>query len=180
MIKPPSLQGPYTLCWSRDPALDLPEIPHLTAAATPEDIAARDKIAADREHKVSVASDTGNWHAITKPGQTPTTFEFRQTNGDPALWLRHQSQRVDAHGNQLFSWEQLCALAFRLALRSIGNFDGKKLEREDVDGQQLVTVESLQSLYGVGGPSDPMLGISIIVELGAIVAHRSFKGVPPL
>lgn len=178
MIRPPSHQGPYTLCWSKDPALDLPTIPELPQDASAEDIAARDKIAAECEHKLGIARDTGSWPV--KPGLQPTVFEFRQTQGSPAAWLQHQSERVDVHGNRLFSWEQLCALAFRLALRSISNFDGRKLERTDIDDQSLVTAESLQSLYEVGGPSDPSLGRHIITELGAVVVQRSFKGVRPL
>ena len=70
-------------------------------------------------------------------------------------------------------------LAFRLALRSIDNFKITPMP-EIVDGQTLVTLESLAPLYDVGGDAQPQLGRDIVQELGALVYARASEGVSPL
>lgn len=177
-FKPLSVQRDYSLIYSGDPALDLPDVPTLPDDASPEDIAARDAIAKDRDHKLKVARDHGNWPL--KPGMTPTRFHLRNIYGDPVDWLHQQYERRNADGGPKYSHAQLCTFAFRMAIKAIENFDNSTIVMEEVDGQRMAKLESLETLYQVGGAADPGLGRAIVQEIGAVVIERSLVGVRPL
>ena len=172
---PPSLQKDYTLCSSLDPALDLPDLVELPDNASAEDVATAKAITADRAQKLKVAAATGNWSAITKPGERPTEFSFRQIFGSALTWLSGQVERNRLSGDESFE------LAFRLALKDISNFGKVDLQREKLDGHLLVTQKSLESIYAIGRDTAAAhLGRLIVLELGMLVFSRAIRGVDPL
>lgn len=159
LAAPPSLQREYTLCFSGDPALDLPEIPA-------EGTEGRDAVIEDRNHKLKVARETGNWPI--KPGQRATYFRFRQVGGSAVRWWFGESQR-----GQLSPLEDI-ELMFRLALVDVDNLDGVTVKHDDRGKFPLVTLKAMDEIYASGA------GAACIYELGTVVAERALGGVPPL
>lgn len=174
MLSLPSLQKEYTLCWSHDPALDLPEVPKLGDDATAAQLEDAKKAAELREHKLKVARDHGNWPAITKPGQRPTTFRFRQVYGHRLTWWQSEAERNQWTGIERCEW------MIRLALIGVDNLGTFKV-KTDPGGLELLSLSSLDELYSLGqNTSEPELGQHLIIELGSIAMKRAFEGVPPL
>lgn len=120
MIKPVSLQSTYTLVWSQDPALDLPEPP---PDANDEQKA---EVAKERERLLRVARQTGNWQPITKPGEQPTFFHFDCLSHNEFAWAQGEASR-----RQLGDLE-INNLLFLVAIRRIENFGDVKIERKQV------------------------------------------------
>ena len=178
MFKPLSLQGEYTLCSSLDPALDLPDAPEIDLeTATPEEIAAHDKISKEREGKLRVAQNTGNWPEITKHGQSPTMFRFRQIHGPLLTWLQGEITRNNLTDDEGFE------LAFRLALEGVDNFGKVKTDFVARGRHRLAGEKIMARLYDVGRDPEmnqPLLGRFIVLELGALVLTRAVQGVRPL
>lgn len=169
MLAPPSLQNEYTLCYSGDPALDLPAIPAIDrATATAEAIAEANKAIADREQKLKVARERGSWDAITKPGQKPTVFRFRQVGGTAVRWWFGESER------QRLSGLEDVELMFRLALVGIDGIAGVDLKSDRNGKFPLVSIATMDAIYArADGPA-------AVTELGTLVAERAIGGVPPL
>lgn len=159
LASPPSLQREYSLCFSGDPALDIPEVPA-------EGAADRDDVIKDREHKLKVARETGNWPI--KPGQTPTYFRFRQVGGSACRWWFGESQR------QSLSTIEDIELMFRLALVSIDGLPGVTMQHDKRGKFPLVSIGTMDEIYASGA------GPAAVYELGAIAAERALGGVPPL
>ena len=175
MFAVPSLQRPYTLCSSLDPALDLPEVPDLTGDAKPEDVATRDALLKERRHALKVAQDTGDWNAIVKSGEKPTMFHMRPIHGATLTWLLGEVNRKTLTDDEGYE------LAFRLAVKEIENFNGKKLEFVRDDGHVMADPKSLAPLYDIGRDAgQPQLGRVIVLEIGMLAYTRAVQGVSPL
>lgn len=155
MLAPPSLQNPYTLCFSGDSALDLP-------AAPADDAAATEALAL----KLKNARETGNWPI--KAGETPTKFHFKPVGGSAVRWWFGESQR------QSLSALEDIELMFRLALDSIDGLPGVAVQHDKRGKFPLVSVATMDQIYASGA------GPAAVYELGAYVAERSIGGVPPL
>lgn len=167
MITPPSLQNEYTLCFSGDPALDLPEVPEIdrdTAGA--ERVAEVDKLIAARDAKLKVARETGNWPI--RPGQRATLFRFKPVGGSAVRWWFGESQR------QRLSAVEDIELMFRLALSGIDNVEGVTVRHDKSGKFPLVAISTMDEIYASGA------GPTAVLELGTVVAERSIGGVPPL
>lgn len=169
MLKPLSMQREYSLVAAVDPALDLPVIPELPDDAPAEDVAARDKIIAERREKYQRACDTGSWPI--KPGEQPTVFDFRQFPGAALDWLLGEMVREKLIEKEVY------ALAFRIALSGIKNFGNWKPSTVTVDGHRMISDERMEEIYGIGGDEKPLLGSAIIEDLGRIVFDRATQGV---
>lgn len=164
---PPSLQREYTLCFSGDPALDLPELPEIDRdTASAAEIEAFDKIAADREVKLKAARDHGTWPV--RAGQRATLFRFRQVGGSAVRWWFGESQR------QRMSAVEDIELMFRLALVGIDNIEGVTVRHDKSGKFPLVSVATMDEIYASGA------GPAAVLELGTVVAERAIGGVPPL
>lgn len=172
----PSNQQDYVLCSEFDPALDLPEIPTLGEDPSNEDKAEYQRVVEERNRLINLAHATGNWRDITKPGEQPTMFKLRQVHGTALTWLQGEVNRQHLNADEAFE------LAFRLALRSIDNFGGLKLEFEQIAiGRKIVTRKSIEPIYNIGRNTNrPLLGRSIVLELGGAVWKRALEGVSPL
>jgi hypothetical protein len=125
MLAPPSLQNNYSLCFSGDPALELPEA---------EDA----KILALKN-----ARERGQWPV--KQGEKVTHFHFRQVGGSAVRWWYGESQR------QSLSPLEDIELMFRLALVSV---DGIEIKHDKRGKFPLVSIESMDLIYASGaGPA---------------------------
>lgn len=123
MIKPVSLQGNYTMVWSLDPSLDLPEYaddPQLDDAANK---LAREKVERERARLLRIARQTGNWTEITKPGEHPTYFTFGHLTHNEFSWIGGEIQRKGMGGHEAND------LFFLVAIRQIENFGDVKVGR---------------------------------------------------
>lgn len=159
MLAAPSLQHPYTLCFSGDAALDLPALPAETDPGYAAAVAARDLA-------LKNARETGNWPI--RPGETPTIFRFKPVGGSAVRWWSGQSQR-----ESLSALEDI-ELMFRLALDGIDGLPGVTVQHDKRGKFPLVTVATMDQIYASGA------GPAAVVELGAYIAERSIGGVPPL
>lgn len=118
MIKPPSLQSTYTLVWSGDPALDLPEAP---PDATDEQ---RAKIDSERTRLLRIARQTGNWPI--RAGEQPTAFTFRNLSHNEFAWVQGESNRRQLGASEINN------LFFLIAITGIANFGDIKVHRSRV------------------------------------------------
>lgn len=169
----PSLQKPYHLCSSLDPALDLPRIPALADDASPEDVKHRDALVAERDTKYQNACDSGNWSAYCKPGETPTLFKCRNIHGPTMIWLQGEIRR-----KQMIETE-LAEMAFRLGVFDC-DIKGITLDFEVVDGHRRITEDSMQEFYSIGrNEGDVALGPAVVFEIGSQIWARALQGVPP-
>ena len=159
MLAAPSLQNEYTLCFSGDPALDLPALPA-------EDDPGHAAAVAAREIKLKNARETGSWPI--KPGETPTIFRFKPVGGSAVRWWSGQSQR-----ESLSALEDI-ELMFRLALVGVDGLPGVTMQHDKRGKFPLVTIATMDQIYASGA------GPAAVVELGAYIAERSLGGVPPL
>lgn len=123
MIRPASLQSSYSLVWSRDPALDLPWYEDDASLTAEQNAEARAKVDETRERLLRNARQTGNWQAITKPGEQPTMFTFRQLGHNDLAWVQGEASR-----SQLGELE-VNDLFFLLAIESITNFGTAEVKR---------------------------------------------------
>jgi hypothetical protein len=156
VIKPPSLQRPFTLIFSGDPALELP---------TDEK---------ERAKALEVARDTGNWSALLKVGgEPPTLFEIIPMTATAKHWLGQLQLE------QGITQIQICALAFRLSIKKIESFGDFKLrfEERSLDSGDKITLATADVIDELGklGPA----GESIMIEIGTLALLRAAQGVPP-
>lgn len=156
MFRAPSLQHEYTLVFSGDPALSLPEDEK------------------ERENALRVARETGAWHSLCHASQLPTLFKLRPLPHSAYEWLIGESVRRN------LTMPELCTLAVRLALRGVDNFDG--LEFGTVrDGEHVLAKSSVtDTIADVGREiGDPNLGKKVIAELGSEIMRRAQEGISP-
>ena len=173
MFSPPSLQRDYTLCSEHDDALDLPVVPVLADEAPPEDVEHAKKLAEDRALKLKIARDKGEWSTLIKPGRTPARFHFRQLPRSSVHWWLGEIERHE------WTHVESLELLFRLACKGIDCTGIKAQFETDGGGRELLSVDTLDSLYRLNG--DDGTGPRIVVELGSIVADKvTTRGVRPL
>jgi hypothetical protein len=153
MLKPASTVHEYTLIFSGDPALSLPD----------------DE--AERERLLKHARRTGDWQPICT-GE-PTVFHLVPLKGSEFDWFAGEVNRRNLVG------PEMAALALRLAIKRIDNFGGHKVERAKVDGVALAKVETIDAIYSVD-PDDPSVGRAIVTELGNHVIERATTKLDPL
>lgn len=154
-FSPPSLQKPYSLISSLDPALNLP---------------ADEK---EKENAMRVAQETGNWQPLIKAGEQPTVFMMRPLGGTTRNWLIGQQTR-----HRLTDVE-LLELVFRLAIEKIENFGlHGSVKRQNLEGHGVATADVLDAIYGID-PANPSLGQQIVIELGGVVLNRLMEGISP-
>lgn len=174
MLKLASLQHEYSLVFSEDPALDLPEIPNLAEDAPAEDVKRRATLALEREHKLKVARETGRWSEIVRAGTEPTIFSVAPITGSALTWLQGESRRRKL-GN-----EEGTELAVRLALRKVVNLGALEVQHDFENGHRLVTRATMDALYAIGHDAgDPTLGRRLVLELGSLVLVRAMAGISP-
>lgn len=174
MLALPSLQKEYALCFSYDPAFDLPDVPDLTEDASSEEVALFEKANAAREELLRVPRATGDWSSVTKPNAQPTRFIFRQVHGNLLSWWRGEKAR-----RNLDAIEGL-ELMFRIACTRVENCGDFHIKHDD-GRPQLVSIPTLNALYAFGHDiGKAKLGRSLVLELGAVVLKRAIEGCPPL
>jgi hypothetical protein len=167
MLRAPSLQFDYTLVFSGDPALSLPD-----PATAPDD--QRDAVTKERLRLLTVARETGAWGDITISGEQPTIFRMRSIHGELA-WIQGESQR------RRLTTPEVAELAFRCALKAIGNLGSTKVEHTpNADGIVLVAKSTVDYIKAFGIEyGQPALGHSVILELGLIALERAAEGIAP-
>jgi len=149
MIKPPSIQNEYTLIYSGDPALNLPDEP------------------VEHAHALKVARETGAWPISL--GHAATEFHVRPLTGSHIEWLQGEYTR-----RELTDLE-LAALSLRLALTKVINFGDVVVRHETHnDGHRLATRDVVNALYAV-----PEHGTRIVMELGSHLFVRGSDSPSP-
>ena len=150
MIKPPSIQAEYTLIYSGDPALNLPE-----------DEAARD-------HALSQARSSGDWRALVREGESATLFHLGQITRVQRDWIIGEMQRRE------LSPPELDALIVRVALRRIDGLGPHKVTRtkSQAAGFHLADEDTLNLLDSVSA--------ALIPELSGAAWERATNPLRPL
>lgn len=154
MLRARPLTDSFSLPWRWDPALDSERF------ETPEEY----------QTAYATACETLDFSSITKPGDTPSLFVFRPLKGSQMRCLLEESSGQIG--------PSVCALAFRLTLVRVDNFempDGLKLDRATAaDHPELgpmikpAVVDYFDALAVAAGRD---FG-SIVTELGGRVMER--------
>ena len=165
MIKPPSLFKDYTLIFSGDPALDLPDFTPVEASDEDKQKAIDARILALKN-----ARDTGQWPL--KQGESPTLFHFASDPGLARDYFDAEVQRAHARKKPL-SVQEMAVIAFRIMLRKVENAGGLKVEFEDVDGYRIVSAAFVEKLYAI-----PEIGRMLVQELGSLAFERMIDPLP--
>ncbi len=162
MIKPPSIQGTYSLVWSGDPALNLPDV-------GPE----RDRVLTD-------ARDRGDWSGLIIAGQQPTVFHFRKLPKSVFDWVIGEHTSSSRFKRPL-SEDEGYTLLFRAALKSIDNWPGYEKIRPESFGEDcpVIAHESVTNALAAIDPNDPTVGASLIGELAILVLRKERSGIGP-
>ena len=150
MIKPPSIQSEYTLIYSGDPSLNLPEVE------------------AERDHALSQARQSGDWRALIREGEQPTLFQFGQITRTQRDWIIGEMQRRE------LSPPELDALIVRVALRRIDGLGSHKVvrARHQAAGFHLADEDTLNLLDSISA--------AIIPELSGAAWERATNPLRPL
>ena len=159
MIKAPSLQRPFTLIWTEDPALVGPE------SQEPEAI----KAYAD---KLRVCRETGDWSSAVKPGQVPTLFHCRRLSGK---FLRAIGADIN---RKALGQSEFLALVVRDGLVSVDNFGDYTFRREDHDRYGSLAPEELVDRLDAAA-LELYRPFSITNELVSLIFDISQEGVSP-
>lgn len=154
MIKAPSVQREYTLIWSGDPALSLPE-----------DAQERSRVLAD-------ARLTGNWAPLIADGQQPTLFHFKDLTRAEFGWWDGERSNSARLGRPLGVLEA-SDLVLRLALRSVDNFGSHKVTRKQFGPVWLCELDIINAISDQAGSAP-------LVEFAEIVLERAANPIRPL
>lgn len=158
MIKVPSLQSEYSLIFSADPALSLPDD------------------AEERDRVLRIARQTGNWTNLVTPGQVPTVFHFRNLEHTDIAWLDGEQQNSSEHNRPLGTIEYL-TLAVRLALRSVENFGTHKVDHKPLGSQRKVATPAIiNAIHAAAGK----LGAELLTEFAVHIINRGSGQLDPL
>lgn len=158
MIKAPSLVSEYTLIYSGDPALSLPDD------------------ADERARVLRVARETGKWDELLTGNEAPTLFHFRNLTRTEWAWLTGEMGHSTEHGRSLSAVEAN-DLAIRLALRNVENFGAHKVERKRYRGDiWLASTKIIDAIYAEAGK----YGEDILGEFGSHVIERARQQLGPL
>jgi len=154
MIKAPSITREFTLCWSGDPALALPED------------------AEERARVLKQARETGNWSPLIIEGQQPTLFHFKDLTRAEFGWWDGERSNSARLGRPLGALEA-SDLVLRLALRGVDNFGTHKVARKQHGAVWLCDVDIINAISDQAG-SGPL------VEFAEIVLERAANPIRPL
>lgn len=168
-----SNQNDYTLCSQYDPALDVPQIGDPPDESDEEATLAFRARIAERDEKMKPARERGGdqWVLLTKPGGSPTKFNFRQVPGPAVTWWHNEIQR------KALNHASAVELMFRLAIKSVENLGTYKAEVvPNEEGHQILTLDSLSTLYAVGDG----IGRRVVFELGSVVLGKTVQRITPL
>ncbi len=161
MIKPPSIQSDYSLVWSGDPALNLPDV------------------GPERDRVLQVARETGRWEDLILPGQQPTVFHFRKLPKSTFDWVIGEHQHSSVFKRPLSQMEGY-SLFFRAALKSIDNWGSHKVKPTSFgEGCPRIASEETTDAIGAVDPNDPMIGAAILGELAQLVWIKETTGISP-
>lgn len=142
----------YTLVFSGDPALTLPEDP------------------AERERVLAHARETGDWSALVREGETPTGFVVSPMTGTQFdYWMGECARRklVVPEAN---------VLALRLVLRKVENFGAHKVShKRHEDGQTLAALDIIDAIYAETGGA----GREVIDELANAIVEKAQNPLRP-
>ena len=157
MIKPFSTQHEYTLVFSGDPSLSLPE---------------------DAEEKALAlknARDTGDWSKIMSPsGDPPTRFHCAPISRSQRDWIIGEVSHSAVLDRPLSAVE-MDALVIRVALRRVDGFGSHKVERVQYrpHGHWLAKPEILDAIHDEAGQD-------VIPELAGAIWERTTNPIRPL
>lgn len=164
MLRQPSLQKPYPDFFTGDPSVIKPP------KAPEKD--ADEKAVADYKReleefrtKIMNAKETGDWSAITVPGETITQFVMGHV--DRNLWRSLMDRAaLPADNPRYIGPVMMAALLTRLSIQSIVGWDVKVERRsdDDWDGWTMAQPELIQKLDD--------LDTRIVSELGGGVFRR--------
>jgi hypothetical protein len=157
VIKAPSVQNEYSLIYSRDPALSLPD----------------DE--AERSRVLKVARETGDWSSLVSDREQPTLFHFRNLSRTQLSWLFGEIGHSPTLNRPLSPFEAN-DLTVRLALRGVDNFGRHKVEHTRYNGQQIAKPEIIDAIHAEAGEH----GADIIDEFARLVAERASGQISPL
>lgn len=166
MIKPPSTQGDYSLVWSGDPALNLPDV------GDPE-----------RERVLAEMRDTGKWDDRIRDGEKPTIFHVRRLPLDARNYVMGERENSSEFDGRKLSDDETGYLFLRVALRSIENWSGPKVRIARVSEDSEITAATVESLNALGAVADAEgrnVGKSIVDELAFLVFSKEMSGLRPL
>lgn len=115
MLSPPSAFRTFTICWSRDPALCLPDAP-----LEPTGDEAVDKKAQETwkewDERFKRHREMGTINDLIQPGQQPTMFEIKPMS---SMAMRRITDELNA---QRIGFAVAFALGFRACVRGVVNF----------------------------------------------------------
>lgn len=160
MIKAPTIQGDYSLVWSGDPALNLPD---------PGE---------ERDRVLTIARETGRWTDLVVTGQAPTVFHFKRLPKSVFDWIIGEHQHSSIYGRPLSQVEGY-SLFFRCALKSIENWGEHGKFKPTSMGGVTMAPESIVDAIGRVDPNDCMIGAAILGELAQLVWMRETAGITP-
>lgn len=155
MIKSPSLVNEFSLCFSGDPALSLPE----------------DET--ERERVLNEARLTGRWDSLVKGNDQPTVFQFKNLTRTEFNWIAGESTRRNLHALEIND------LVVRVALREVENFGKHKVRRVKVNDEPAVwaaTTDIIDAIHAEAGKA----GDAILLELGNHIYARAVQQLGPL
>jgi hypothetical protein len=145
------LQNDYTVIFSGDPSLDLPENKD------------------ERARVLRVAHQTGNWDTLIKAGEKPTLFHLRHISGAARDYLDGENAR------RRLGPAEFATLIFRLGLKRIDNLDDFKVEHEVMDGFPIAKVDIVNKLRAA-----VEIGDAIVAEISEVIARKTFQAIDPL
>lgn len=148
MIKPQSVQREYTLIFSGDPALVLPE-----------DEEARDRL-------LKQARETGDWAPLIAEGQEPTLFHFRDLTRTEVGWWDGERSHSSRHDRPLSALEA-SDLALRIALRGVVNFGKHKVIRRQHGNVWLADESIIDAISNEAGSAPLMEFANVVLERAA-------------
>lgn len=157
MIKAPSIQNDYTLVFSGDPALRLPED------------------ADAKEHALQDARLTGDWSKLLDAANgAPTLFHCAHITRSQRDWIIGEVSHSATLGRPLHAVE-MDALVLRVALRRIDNFGAHKVERLQYrpHGHWLAKPEIIDAIHAEAGHD-------VIPEIAGAIWERTANPIRPL
>lgn len=164
MLRAPSLQRTTIVCYSRDPALNLPDAPErATGDAGADALAAAAWKEWDR--RIAQARETGTWDGLIRDGEKPTEFHLVPMSSRTFRAL------LDAAGAGRIGDAALTALAFRACVRAVDGFGDFKVETERDRDWGVLAKDAITDALDAISPA-------IVGELGGICWERAVRPSP--
>ncbi len=156
MIKSPSIQHEFSLVWSGDPALSLPE--------------KTDENAEERTRIIEAAQATGVWPIAE--GQQPTLFHFKDPSRTDLGWWDGE-RTFSAKLQRPLSSIEASDLILRLTLRGVDNFGKHKVSRRQ-HGPVWLADESIINAISDEAGHEPL------AEFASVILERVRNPIRPL